>query len=122
MLLLPLGSAVRLLSQHGMVGSLGSLHSSIGNFSDTNMQPSQKDNLLKLKFITLDTEGRLLTSQSSTILACLSCAIMTVDKDMSCLGCFSHMKREMKIVPRPTWKATFGTGERPCERDDIFDN
>ncbi|KAM1141268.1 hypothetical protein ACFX2J_041094 [Malus domestica] len=50
LLSLPVGTVIRLLAKHGMVGSLGKLYESVETLSDTYMQPNlDKDTLLKPK-------------------------------------------------------------------------
>ncbi|KAJ7971318.1 DUF674 family protein [Quillaja saponaria] len=50
LLSLPVGTVIRLLTKHGMVGCLGSLYDSIENLGETYMQTDQdKDSILKPK-------------------------------------------------------------------------
>lgn len=43
---LPLGSVIRLLKNHSMAGSIGNLYESIGNLSNTYVQPGLDKNIL----------------------------------------------------------------------------
>ncbi|XP_028087346.1 uncharacterized protein LOC114288060 [Camellia sinensis] len=50
LLSLPVGTVIRILTKHSMVGSLGNLYDSIENLNNTYLQPNQnKDSLLKPK-------------------------------------------------------------------------
>ncbi|KAG5533334.1 hypothetical protein RHGRI_027509 [Rhododendron griersonianum] len=70
LLLLPVGTVVRLLTEQTMVGTLGNLYESVRNLKETYFQSNQtKDSVLKPKVLFSATQVPLLSLDGGTFLA-----------------------------------------------------
>ncbi|MBA0870688.1 hypothetical protein Goshw_015975 [Gossypium schwendimanii] len=77
-LLLPVGTVIRLLAKEGMVGCLANLYKSVENLGDAYLQPTtNKDTLLKPKYsssLAADVPLLLPNTESSTTLGFYRCS------------------------------------------------
>ncbi|GKV28511.1 hypothetical protein SLEP1_g37555 [Rubroshorea leprosula] len=108
LLSLPIGTVIRLLSKHGMVGCLGNLYESVETLNDTYMQASQaKDSLLKPEFFASGEAVPLLlpniqTATSTKFYKCPSCGVHAAyDPTATCPRCGRLINSLMTFVESP---------------------
>ncbi|KAB1217972.1 hypothetical protein CJ030_MR3G014618 [Morella rubra] len=108
LLSLPVGTVIRLIANHGMVGSLGNLYGSIENLSQTYLQPNQdKEALLKPKApISAGGVPLLISQDESQCQKLYMCPNphrnVADDPNSVCPQCRSRMSNEIPYVAR-TW-------------------
>ncbi|EEF30404.1 conserved hypothetical protein [Ricinus communis] len=115
LLSLPLGTVIKLLEKHTMVGCLGNLYQSIEDLSESYLQPDlDKDSILNPKAPLSVTEAPLLIcdddeSLIGNIYMCPSYHSYVVhDPKLSCLQCRRKMTNEVPFVdPVPTGQESF---------------
>ncbi|KAL7237818.1 hypothetical protein ACSBR2_004009 [Camellia fascicularis] len=108
LLSLPLGTVIRILTKHSMVGSLGNLYDSIENLNNTYLQPNQnKDSLLK---------RNPRHHHQSVLLKFLSCWPTTYrqtenDPKAVCPNCKHYMSTEVPYIAREAVKEVLNGDE-----------
>uniref|UniRef100_A0A2P2JET1 Uncharacterized protein LOC103948371 n=1 Tax=Rhizophora mucronata TaxID=61149 RepID=A0A2P2JET1_RHIMU len=89
LLRMPIGTVIRLLTKHGMVGCLGHLYQSIEELSDTYIQSSQNKDVVLKPEAPLCTDVPLLLLPSSS----------DESPDHKFFGCSSHYHRYVASSP-----------------------
>ncbi|KAM1028636.1 hypothetical protein EV1_040864 [Malus domestica] len=116
LLSLPVGTVIRLLAKHGMVGSLGKLYESVETLSDTYMQPNlDKDTLLKPKPAIGGTDVlHLLAGDEATrkVYMCRNYHRYVADDSRAiCPSCNSAMSTEVPhVAPQVASGSSSGEG------------
>ncbi|KAB2596037.1 hypothetical protein D8674_031487 [Pyrus ussuriensis x Pyrus communis] len=116
LLSLPVGTLIRLLAKHGMVGSLGKLYESVETLSDTYMQPNlDKDTLLKPKPVIGGADVlHLLAGDEATrkVYMCRNYHCYVADDSRAiCPSCKSAMSTEVPhVAPQVTSGSSSGEG------------
>ncbi|KAB2010577.1 hypothetical protein ES319_D10G248600v1, partial [Gossypium barbadense] len=118
-LLLPVGTVIRLLAKEGMVGCLANLYKSVENLGDAYLQPTtNKDTLLKPKYsssLAADIPLLLPNTESSTTLGFYRCSYgrnsdcrlyYANDPTSTCPCCSSVMYSPATLVNPPNKVST----------------
>ncbi|TYH51401.1 hypothetical protein ES332_D10G270900v1 [Gossypium tomentosum] len=118
-LLLPVGTVIRLLAKEGMVGCLANLYKSVENLGDAYLQPTtNKDTLLKPKYsssLAADVPLFLPNTESSTTLGFYRCSYgrnsdcrlyYANDPTSTCPCCSSVMYSPATLVNPPNKVST----------------
>ncbi|TYI62579.1 hypothetical protein E1A91_D10G254500v1, partial [Gossypium mustelinum] len=118
-LLLPVGTVIRLLAKEGMVGCLANLYKSVENLGDAYLQPTtNKDTLLKPKYsssLAADVPLLLPNTESSTTLGFYRCSYgrnsdcrlyYANDPTSTCPCCSSVMYSPATLVNSPNKVST----------------